>query len=710
MDRREARPRSTNGGPPGRRRWGMTFALLGAVAVGSLSASFACSAPTTNTQFTTGTGGSSPTTATGMGGGGTGEGGGIFSTSTGVASPLKVTPNLPIIKVEVPLMAPAQTVQFSCVDTVTNMPVAGASWLLDVPALGTIDASGIFTPNGQSTGDVEVTCKSGSYQASTKLKVLIHASDNFGGLSPTQITALQGPPGGSDASWQMLYPYDQTVFPRGILAPEVHLTTGGNPGDAYYMHVVLSDYEYEGFFSVSSNNTQLQMSQQAWDALTNSAKGKKVDVQVSKLSNGQKFGPIARQWTLANGKLHGTIYYNTYQSPLAQSNGAMLRIKGTSATPEVLLGNCTVCHSISADGSTAAAANHGGLGGTFDLTGGQLNPPNVWNETELAAFAALYPKNGEVLVVNGAPGGSWPPNTPGTNATWYSDLRTKAGTLIPNSGIEGYYAMSPIFSHDGSKLAFNDRSAQQSGGFYPGTLAVMDYDAVMQKFSNYQALATPAPGRQFSWPAFTPDGKYIIYQDGVGEDLATWQGNTGKIFAINVATKQITFLGGLNGDGYVPQGARDENKNYEPTSAPIASGGYFWVMFTSRRTYGNKLLDGPDQTKRLWVSAVDLNAPGGVDFSHPAFYISGQELTSGNSRGFWALDPCKQDGGTCESGDECCNGYCNPVTGSDPATYTCGPPTAGCSHEFEPCKTDGDCCTGEALTCIGGKCTTLPPQ
>ncbi len=241
--------------------------------------------------------------------------------------------------------------------------------------------------------------------------------------------------------------------------------------------------------------------------------------------------------------------------------------------------------------------------------------------------------------------------------------------MIPGSGIESYYAMSPVFSHDGSMLAFNDRSPVWSNGTWPGVLAVMSYDAAAQKFSNYQALATPAAGRQVSWPAFTPDGKYVIYQEGVGEDLATWQNNTGKLYAVEIATKQVVNLKSLNGDGYMPQGARDEDKNYEPTSAPIASGGYFWVMFTSRRTYGNKLPGTPDQTKRLWVAAVDINAPTGVDFSHPAFYIAGQELNSGNSRGFWALDPCKQDGGSCESGDECCNGYCNPVLASDPQAY-----------------------------------------
>jgi len=43
--------------------------------------------------------------------------------------------------------------------------------------------------------------------------------------------------------------------------------------------------------------------------------------------------------------------------------------------------------------------------------------------------------------------------------------------------------------------------------------------------------------------------------------------------------------------GVLPSGplghADDSTLQYEPTVAPIVAGGYAWVVFTSRRLYGN---------------------------------------------------------------------------------------------------------------------------
>ena len=120
--------------------------------------------------------------------------------------------------------------------------------------------------------------------------------------------------------------------------------------------------------------------------------------------------------------------------------------------------------------------------------------------------------------------------------------------------------------------------------------------------------------------------------------------------------------------GIDPSHEDDVDLNYEPTVNPEASGGYVWVVFTSRRMYGSEATIPPFcsdprgvnlitniTTKKLWVAAVDLGATPGTDASHPAFYLPGQELLAGNSRGFWVLEPCRANGQSCQSGDQCCN-------------------------------------------------------
>ena len=149
---------------------------------------------------------------------------------------------------------------------------------------------------------------------------------------------------------------------------------------------------------------------------------------------------------------------------------------------------------------------------------------------------------------------------------------------------------------------------------------------------------------------------------------------------------------------------------------PVPSGGYYWVVFTSRRMYGNLLTgapwgaagDGGGPQKKLWVAAIDINAPAGADPSHPAFYLPGQELDAGNSRGFWVVDPCKANGNSCESGDECCNGFCRK--GADGGALVCGdkPPGTMCVQEFEKCAVDADCCNPKQK-CIAGKCAQQDP-
>ncbi len=696
---------------PTRSRTSLVTALLlcGALATACSAGSSPDSAATSGSGAQGGSSGEGGSSGTG-----TDQGGGLAQVSVSVGNgsggeeqgALVVAPQDPALDVE--LGVPGQTVQFSA--TRGDSPVNGVAWFLSTPEAGTISADGLFTSNGQAGGEITVGARLDDETATTTLTLNLHALENPGGVSQTDQDLLTAPGGQADPAWNIWYPYNGTVFPRGVPAPAWQSATSALTPTTYYLRIEGANVVYEGFLAPEGGAPRARPSRAAWDAIGTATDGADMTVTMAKLVGGVKYGPITQTIRIARGKLKGTIYYNTYDSPLA-GDAAIMRIRGDLTTPEVLLGGCRVCHSVSADGSTIAASNEQFVnGGTFDVLANPDTPPNVWvSPEEEAAFAGLYPQGGEVFVQQGRPTDSWfgnAGNTPGSEGMATSMLRYRDGTPIPNSGIEGYYAQTPMFSHDGTRLAFYDRP--QGGG--SGVLAVMDFDIATKTFSNYIVIGTPTPGMHLSWPAFTPDGKWVLYQEGDAGDLATWNQNHGSLRAVNLETNEVSQLPALNGDAYVPQGERDRNLHFEPTLLPLASGGYYWVMYTSRRTHGNMLTSGRESTKRLWVSAFSLSPEPGQDPSFPGFFVEGQE-NAGNSRGFWALDPCRQDGEGCESGDQCCNGFCNP-SAADPNVFVCGQPDGSCSDEFESCETAADCCDPE-MDCINGRCAQddpPPPQ
>jgi hypothetical protein len=294
-----------------------------------------------------------------------------------------------------------------------------------------------------------------------------------------------------------------------------------------------------------------------------------------------------------------------------------------------------------------------------------------------------------------------------TGAALYA---TTSGQQVSAPGWDRTQAQMPSFSPDGRFIAFNDRAVSAGR-----TLSMMDFAQATRTFSNGRELLTDL-SKLLAWPAFLPDSKTILFH--AGTDFGT-ENATADIEAVDVATKRRSKLPRLNGwlgddrdftNTYLPYGETHEaHLNYEPTILPVAVGGYYWVVFTSRRAYGSEIGSAVDKfaelsrRKKLWVAAIDLEDKPGTDRSHPAFYLPGQDLATGNMRGFWALDPCLETTKSCESGDECCSGFCRE--------NVCVATPAGCAFELEKCATDADCC-GSSLgyRCLNGRCAQPPPK
>jgi hypothetical protein len=306
----------------------------------------------------------------------------------------------------------------------------------------------------------------------------------------------------------------------------------------------------------------------------------------------------------------------------------------------------------------------------------------------------------------------------------------------------GLQAALPAFSPDGQHVSFNFW-----GGSFSSTvnsdqisLAVLDFDG-SKTFANPRVLYTPPRGTSgqpsVTFSSFLPTSSGVIFDLELSRPSGEWgftrQQNTSELWWVDVASGQAHRLDRLNGYAatgkpYLPDNsggaathtaAQDTTLNYEPTVCPIAGGGYAWVVFTSRRMYGTVAQLGPwvsdprkypwlDEVtdKKLGVAAVDLNAAPGSDPSHPAFYLPAQELHAGNSRGFWSFETCRPDTQNCETGAQCCGGYCQQDDGG--LACTSSPPS--CSALYEKCARDSDCCGAHSgVTCINNLCGQSQP-
>ncbi len=568
----------------------------------------------------------------------------------------------------------------------------------------------------------------------------VSIDDCPGSLSPATVAALQAG-GPVSASMKWLYPYDGTVFPGGLVAPTLQWAQS-SPPDGVYLHLHSSLFDYTGCFA-GGDPPQLAVPQTAWDTAWEQGTGVNdpLSVELTTVAGGVVSGPLRESLVFARGSLKGVVYYNTYTSQIAGDNGAVMSIAPGAATPTVLIsipgidpvGPCVSCHSVSANGQYLAAQRHDYLFGganasglvdseSYDLSSGaaiNTGAPLAQVTDDDWGFSAMYP-DGSRLLTDGQPNQTSPPfpaaagNNPGMigpNPSKMYDPRT--GATVPFSGLVAQYAMMPMFSPDGTKVVFND---YDHGAGH--SLVVMDFDPATNTFSGAVTVYRD-PSLYPGWPFFTPDSREVVFVLGNSDNFAS----TLDPPAQNVATSDIYFVsatggtptaldatnGLIAGQSYLPYPGRDEHLNFYTTVSPVSSGGYFWIYFMSRRSYGNMLASGDatvvvadatdTKSMKIWVSAIQVSETGVVE-SHPAFYLPGQELVSGNIRAFPALEPCKADGQSCASGIDCCGGACTSLS--------CGKPM-GCSKADEKCATSSDCCDA-TMKCIGGFCAQPSPM
>ena len=363
---------------------------------------------------------------------------------------------------------------------------------------------------------------------------------------------------------------------------------------------------------------------------------------------------------------------------------------------------CVACHTVSKDGSTLAAI--------FEKTGSTASP---WGTVDLTqstpSVLQLTPYTSTTIYLGLSPDGAYAVANDMNMSMRLANAKTGAPIATALDGFADHVC-DPAFSPDGKHLAF----AGNVVGSYPveytqGDLTVMDFDGPSTTFSNRRTII-PGGGLAVAFPSFTPDSAWMVYQKGDYSRAKYGTSSVGHddLFIADLA-KQVGEVALPTASG-ASLDAKNQHIAYQPTVNPIAVGGYVWVVFVSPRDYGNRMASTSNPTyetrKQLWVAAVDVNPKPGVDPSHPAFWLPGQDLTTINMSGYWALEACLQTGQGCDQGYECCTGFCQS---DGMGGFACVPPPTGCSQIGNKCTTDADCCNNPSVKCIGGFCSQGQP-
>ncbi|TXH27148.1 MAG: hypothetical protein E6Q99_03805, partial [Elusimicrobia bacterium] len=421
-----------------------------------------------------------------------------------------------------------------------NGQPASASWGLDRGEIGSLPGgpapTQTFTPRGTTGGLVTLrigysgktvtrqvfvrvsatqngpTPGSAAEQAQVATSVAqLTASGGIGGvggegLGPivtdtNVLTQLQNPTGnGAAQGLTWLYPYDKTVWPRGLLAPNLMWQWNTNNADAIQIELSTTSgsYTWKGTFgrpailaTTGGAFVRHPIPQTAWEAATNSAGGTTASGQPDRLTlkltiarGGVAYGPITQTWTVAPARLSGIIYYQSYGTLLARNytgavggdgrfGGAVLSIRVGDTGPKLAAGangteaQCRTCHSVAANGSQLVV-QHGdnyGISSAYALT------PTGTTEramTVSAEFPGLSPDGSLAL----APSGQLISLTNGGTALSSSGLNTVATNLG-----------APAFAPSGTLIAFNPM-ASSSLSNPTQKLVTMDFDPMTRAFSN----------------------------------------------------------------------------------------------------------------------------------------------------------------------------------------------------------------------------------
>lgn len=506
------------------------------------------------------------------------------------------------------------------------------------------------------------------------------------------------------------YPLDAVVFPHNVYPPDIQWEDPGSAGDLYRVRIAGASPLLTGYVlhTGAGFRRDWQPDVDAWRAVADAAGVRELTLTVDRWDRARDEVVRGRAVHLrfARGSIAGAVYYWTLGT-FGDTQGRIVRVfEGTDLTPrpENFMptppprpdGNrCAACHVLSRDGNhLAVSLGDGQLGAVFDVTADlrAMDPPTVFRLPRPWFFAAFNPDGTRIVMTD-----------PDRNAFL---LDARDGRVLRD---DLHDATHPAWSPDGALLAYIS-SADNAWDLHRGDLTLRNatsgdgFDAPRVIHRGADLTGAPEGGVMDAYPSFSPDSRQVAFQHGT----QTFVNNpmvTGALYLIaptGGAPVRLTHASGdAMSDAYYP--------SFTPFTTPGADpGDVWWLLFYSRRDYGNALAGTRGTHRRqIWVAAVSTTSNASGDPSFVPYWLPGQDVAQENASAFWAPRPCRPNAAACSGDDQCCSGDCADELAE--GQRVCRPPQpAGCRRRGESCSTDRDCCDATEQ-CAGHVCLPTPP-
>ncbi len=585
---------------------------------------------------------------------------------------------------------PRPTVAFTATGTTSGgMPIATAGrvrFSLTDPNLGTLDSTtGAFASAGVggSTTVRVVSDDDPTVTAQTTITVRVRrvviapgapadAAMRFDAM--TAVTGATAP--------TLAYPLEGAVMPRNVFPPNIQWTArhSRSPDDVYRVRLARAHATVDAYVPASlvATGDAYVPASDAWRAIAESDLGTPMTITVAVLPPGG-MSPALESTRVTirtvDGLVAGAVYY--WQLPVGAANARVVRLDpATGVLSDPLpVGTCHGCHAVSHQG-TQLMSNAGG----FDLT---TTPPTQRFSVAQFIDGRSYSPDGTRIIESGL------------RLLDSATGMPVAATGLPTGGVY------PEWARDGVYVAFVTGRDASPGGEMGGTADLLIVAPSGDSFGLPRTLHAGSDPElreigQRDWhPTWSPDSRWIAFQHGqnarsVGE---------GALYLIARDSTRPTRLDRAIGPTV---------DSYRPHFSPYDTGGYFWLLFSSRRAYGNAASGVPAGTRnQLWVAAVRRRPDGRTDPSEVAYWLPGQRADAPNLSAYWAPPPCRNNGMACTESGQCCGGNCEAdATGM----RVCRPPRT-CTMRGGMCSVTADCCTTMPvrLVCTDAHLCDWPP-